>query len=128
MKRVLILGRGASGKSTLAKLLGEITELPVIELDKGLLAARSCRNTSPSVVGRARAACRERWMDLDGDLGSYDAVEVRLSSGGHDHSFGLLTRPLRLASSPAIARACRRLALALFVALSKPSDSHAGDR
>jgi hypothetical protein len=34
MKRVVILGRGASGKSTLARRLGEITGLPVIELDK----------------------------------------------------------------------------------------------
>jgi adenylate kinase family enzyme len=34
MKRVVILGRGASGKSTLARCLGDITQLPVIELDK----------------------------------------------------------------------------------------------
>jgi adenylate kinase family enzyme len=34
MKRVVILGRGASGKSTLARRLGNITGLPVIELDK----------------------------------------------------------------------------------------------
>jgi adenylate kinase family enzyme len=34
MKRVLILGPGASGKSTLAARLGEITGIPVIELDK----------------------------------------------------------------------------------------------
>ena len=34
VKRVLIFGRGASGKSTLAARLGEITALPVIELDK----------------------------------------------------------------------------------------------
>jgi adenylate kinase family enzyme len=34
MKRVVIVGRGASGKSTLAKRLGEITGLPVVELDK----------------------------------------------------------------------------------------------
>jgi adenylate kinase family enzyme len=34
MKRVVILGPGASGKSTLAIHLGEITGLPVIELDK----------------------------------------------------------------------------------------------
>ena len=43
MKRVVIFGRGASGKSTLAKRLGEITGLPVVELDEifwqpGLLA------------------------------------------------------------------------------------------
>jgi adenylate kinase family enzyme len=31
---VVILGRGASGKSTPARRLGEITGLPVIEVDK----------------------------------------------------------------------------------------------
>jgi len=31
MKRVVILGRGASGKSTLAASLGEITGLPAIK-------------------------------------------------------------------------------------------------
>ena len=34
MKRLVIIGRGASGKSTLALRLGEILGLPVIELDK----------------------------------------------------------------------------------------------
>jgi adenylate kinase family enzyme len=34
MKRVIIAGPGAAGKSTLAARLGEITGLPVIELDK----------------------------------------------------------------------------------------------
>ena len=34
MRRVVILGPGASGKSTLARELGERTCLPVIELDK----------------------------------------------------------------------------------------------
>ena len=34
MKRVLILGPGAAGKSTLATKLGEITGLPVVELDQ----------------------------------------------------------------------------------------------
>ena len=34
MKRVVILGCGASGKSTLARHMGEITGLPVVELDK----------------------------------------------------------------------------------------------
>ncbi len=45
MKRLLILGPGASGKSTLVARLGEIISLPVIELDKffwqpGLLPRR----------------------------------------------------------------------------------------
>ena len=34
MKRVVIFGPGGSGNSTLAVRLGEITGLPVIELDK----------------------------------------------------------------------------------------------
>lgn len=34
MRRVVILGPGASGKSTLAIHLSEITGLPAIELDK----------------------------------------------------------------------------------------------
>jgi len=34
MKRVVIIGFGASGKSTLARQLGEIAELRVVELDK----------------------------------------------------------------------------------------------
>ncbi|HEX9310298.1 MAG TPA: hypothetical protein VF887_05765 [Gemmatimonadaceae bacterium] len=78
MQRVVILGRGASGKSTLAKRLGEITNLPVIELDKlfwqpGLLPTP---RDSWSVV-QDRLAGRDQWI-MDGDLGPYDAVEVRL--------------------------------------------------
>jgi adenylate kinase family enzyme len=34
MRRVVIIGPGGSGKSTLAVKLGEITELPVVELDE----------------------------------------------------------------------------------------------
>lgn len=34
MKRAVIVGPGASGKSTLALRLGRVTGLPVIELDK----------------------------------------------------------------------------------------------
>jgi adenylate kinase family enzyme len=34
VKRVVILGRGGSGKSTLAVHLGELTGLPVVELDQ----------------------------------------------------------------------------------------------
>ena len=34
MKRIVLIGPGASGKSTLARQLGEITGLPVVELDK----------------------------------------------------------------------------------------------
>jgi adenylate kinase family enzyme len=78
MQRVVIIGRGASGKSALAVELAEITGLPVIELDKifwqpGLVA-------TPRDQWRAiqqELVERERWI-MDGDLGPYDVVDVRL--------------------------------------------------
>ena len=78
MKRVLILGPGGSGKSTLAARLGEITGLPVIELDKvfwqpGLLPTP--RNQRVEL--QQRLVEEDRWI-MDGDLGPHDAVEVRL--------------------------------------------------
>jgi len=78
MKRVVILGRGASGKSTLARRLGDITGLPVIELDKffwqrGLIATPR----EQWVAMQEKLVAGERVI-MDGDLGPYDAVEVRL--------------------------------------------------
>src|SRR2546421_6991014 len=78
MKRVAIIGRGASGKSTLAVRLGEITGLPVIELDKvfwqpGLVATRR----DHWVAIQERLVAEEGWI-MDGDLGRYDVVEIRL--------------------------------------------------
>jgi adenylate kinase family enzyme len=80
MKRVVILGRGASGKSTLAKRLGEITGLPVIELDKifwqpGLVATPR----DQWVIAQEKLVAEDRWI-MDGDLGPYDVVEVRLQA------------------------------------------------
>ena len=73
-----ILGRGASGKSTLAKGLGDITGLPVIEVDKifwrpGLIATPR----DQWVVMQEKLVGGDRWI-IDGDLGPYDAIEVRL--------------------------------------------------
>lgn len=78
MKRVVILGRGASGKSTLARRLGEITGLPVIEVDKifwqpGLIAMPR----EQWVAMQEKIVAGDRWI-IDGDLGPYDAVAVRL--------------------------------------------------
>jgi adenylate kinase family enzyme len=78
MKRVVILGPGGSGKSTLAVYLGDITGLRVIELDKvfwqpGLVATPrdQWEQTQQTLVMEGG------WI-MDGDLGPYDAVEVRL--------------------------------------------------
>jgi adenylate kinase family enzyme len=78
MKRAVILGRGASGKSTLARCLGEITGLPVVELDKSFW--RPGPIATPWDVWAAAQAllvATDGWI-LDGDLGESDVVETRL--------------------------------------------------
>lgn len=78
MKRLVIIGPGASGKSTLALRLAEVTGLPVVELDKlfwrpGLLPTPR----DEWVAAQQRLVQGEGWI-MDGDLGSYDAIETRL--------------------------------------------------
>src|SRR5438552_9746357 len=78
MQRVVILGRAASGKSTRARRLGAITRLPVMELDE--LFWRPGWLPPPREAWSAaqeRLAGQEQWI-MDGDLGPYDAVPVRL--------------------------------------------------
>jgi hypothetical protein len=80
VKRVIITGPGAAGKSALAVRLGEITRLPVIELDK--LFWRPGLTATPrdqwAAVQRELAA-HESWI-MDGDLGPYDVLDVRLQA------------------------------------------------
>ena len=80
MNRVVVLGRGGAGKSTVAARLGVLTGLPVIELDKHFWS----RDLTPLPMDQWKALQRnlisaERWI-LDGDLGPYDAPEVRLQA------------------------------------------------
>lgn len=80
MKRVVVIGRGGSGKSTLASKVGEITGLPVIELDT-IFWRRELHALDPSewLKMQRSLVAQESWI-MDGDLGPYDAVEVRLSA------------------------------------------------
>lgn len=76
----MILGPGAAGKSTLAARLGEMTGLPVIELDKhfwrpGLAATP--RNQWAAI--QRQLAAQESWI-MDGDLGPYDVLDVRMQA------------------------------------------------
>jgi nicotinamide riboside kinase len=78
MRRVVIIGRGASGKSTLARRLGEIIGLPVVELDKvfwrpGLVATPR----DEWIVVQEMLVAKEGWI-MDGDLGRFDVVQARL--------------------------------------------------
>jgi len=80
LTRVVILGPGASGKSTLARRLGEITGLKMVEIDKIFwqpgLSAMPREQWARVQLGLVAGA---GWI-LDGDLGPYDAVEVRLGA------------------------------------------------
>ena len=80
MRHVVVLGRGAAGKSVLAARLGEITGLPVIELDR-LFWRPGLAATPPAQWAELqRDLVRgESWI-MDGDLGPYDDLAVRLAA------------------------------------------------
>jgi adenylate kinase family enzyme len=78
VQRVVVLGRGGAGKSTAAVRLGQITGLPVIELDKHFWSA-DLRPLSGEEWAQVTSdlAARPRWV-MDGDLGPYDVLGPRL--------------------------------------------------
>jgi adenylate kinase family enzyme len=78
VKRVIVVGPGAAGKTTLAARLAGITGLPVIELDR-LFWPPGLAATPPgerAAIQRTLTA-QETWI-MDGDLGPYDVISVRL--------------------------------------------------
>lgn len=73
MQRVVIVGPGAAGKSTLAVSLGEVTGLPVVELDS-LFWRTGLAATPPdrwAAIQRELVGQGVPWI-MDGDLGPYD--------------------------------------------------------
>ena len=66
MQRIMIMGSGGSGKSALAKQLGEISGLPVVHLDKIVLLPnwklKSKEQTVPLIIEEQD---KERWI-IDG--------------------------------------------------------------
>jgi adenylate kinase family enzyme len=78
MQRVVILGPGGAGKSTLARQLAAITGLPAMEIDKIFWGPDLTPLLREEWVARQRAlVAQDRWI-LDGDLGPYDALDIRL--------------------------------------------------
>ena len=78
MQRVLVLGRGGSGKSTFARLLSEAAGIPVIELDSQFW--QSSLAPLPAGAWSARQkqpALASTWI-MDGDLGPHDVLGPRL--------------------------------------------------
>jgi adenylate kinase family enzyme len=78
MEKIVILGRGGAGKSTFARRLGKTLGIQVIELDKhfwqpGLVATPKDK----WVQIQNDLAANKNWI-MDGDLGEYDVLDVRL--------------------------------------------------
>jgi adenylate kinase family enzyme len=72
VKRVVILGRGGAGKSTLARDLSRRTGLPVAELDELFWQPGPTAPDPAWWAARQRELLqRETWI-VDGDLGPYD--------------------------------------------------------
>ena len=79
MKRIVVFGRGGSGKSTLSCRLGEITGIAVIELDT-IYWDENLHVLVPEEWSRRQLNVVEMdaWI-IDGDLGPYDVTAPRLS-------------------------------------------------
>ncbi len=78
MKRVLIIGPGGAGKSTLARRLGELTGLEVLHLDR--LYWRPGWIETPKDEWRARVEAllaRDSWI-MDGNYGG--TLDLRLAA------------------------------------------------
>jgi adenylate kinase family enzyme len=80
VRRVVILGRGAAGKSVMAARLGAITGLRVIELDRLFWRPGLAATPRPDWAELQRDLARgESWI-MEGDLGPYDELGVRLAA------------------------------------------------
>lgn len=79
MRRVVVLGRSGAGKSVASIRLGEITHLPVVELD-GLFWRDDLTPTPLEdwVRTQRELAAPDTWI-MDGDLGPDDAPAARLT-------------------------------------------------
>jgi len=78
MERVMIIGCGGAGKSTLARRLGEKTGLPVVHLDQIWWAPGNWQHTSREEFDAQlmREMDRPRWI-LDGNYNR--TMELRLN-------------------------------------------------
>lgn len=78
MQRIVVLGRGAAGKTTTALRLARLTGLPVLELDRYFWSPDLTPTPPDTWTNKQRElAATDRWI-MDGDLGPYDNPAARL--------------------------------------------------
>lgn len=78
---MVILGRGGAGKSVLARRLGEVTGLPVVELDALFWQPGPVAESPDRWAARQRQLIERNTWIIDGDLGPYDsALRERLAA------------------------------------------------
>ena len=76
MKRILVIGSSGSGKSTVARELGEILGLPVVHLDLLYWNPGWVETPDGEFDEKVRAACAgDRWI-VDGNYGR--TIDIRL--------------------------------------------------
>jgi adenylate kinase family enzyme len=78
MQRVLVLGRGGSGKTTFATRLSNMSGLPQIELDSHFWQAGLVPLTPEAWSARQDQLMATASWIMDGDLGPYDVLAPRL--------------------------------------------------
>jgi adenylate kinase family enzyme len=79
VRRVVVLGRGGAGKTTLSVRLGRVTGIPVVELDAHFWSADLAPlDRDRWVAVQTELAAVDDWI-MDGDLGPYDVLTARLA-------------------------------------------------
>jgi adenylate kinase family enzyme len=80
MQRILLFGPGGAGKTTMAKRLSKTLGIPFVELDKIFWDRQlQPRLRDEWIEFQKLLLPEDRWI-LDGDLGPYDAPEVRIEA------------------------------------------------
>ncbi len=79
MKKIVVLGRGGAGKSTIARRLSKILNIPCIELDKYFWKEGLVPTPISEWKQIQNKLTKENSWIMDGDLGKYDSLEIRLS-------------------------------------------------
>ena len=77
MERILIIGCGGAGKSTLARQLGELTGLPVVHLDKLFWHPGWVESTKEEIDAKIAAALDEPQWIMDGNYNRTLPMRIR---------------------------------------------------